>query len=314
MKAIIFDRFGPPDVLQYVDRPIPKPDAGQVCIKVHAAGLNPIDYKIREGVSFVSEKIKAHLPSGLGYEHTGEIVACGKNVNTFDVGDVVLGLAGLFEHPGCYAEYVCADVNNIIRKPDALPFLQASCMTIASLTAFQALQLAGIEKGQKVLIHAGAGGVGHIAVQLAKAMGAYVITTASSRNHEFLYQLGVDHCIDYKKENFSKLLGNIDAVIDLVGGDTGIKSCEVVSSTGNIITVPTITAKEVIAAAKQHGLRAEGIIMKPDMDQLSMLADKVATRALIIEVGCTFSLSQAISAHEKLASGHAKGKLVFSVQ
>lgn len=309
MKAVIFDQFGSPEVLRYADRPIPKPHVKQALIKVHAAGLNPIDYKIREGTSFVCEKLKDHLPSGLGFELAGEIIACGDRVDTFQVGDAVLGLAGFVHHPCCYAEFVCADVNTIIHKPASLPFLVAGGMTLAGLTAWQAVQRAKITAGQKVLIHAAAGGVGHIAVQLAKQLGADVVATAAADNHPFLHKLGADQCIDYKTQNFVVEVDKVDVVLDLMGGTVGVRSCEVLAPDGIMITVPTVSAAQVIAAARQKKRHAVGMVMEPNMRQLSLLAHS----KLILEVGRTFKLSEAQTAHKILERGHGCGKLIFSM-
>ncbi|NNM60437.1 MAG: NADP-dependent oxidoreductase [Legionellales bacterium] len=187
MKAISFSQFGQPEVLQVVEKTIPKPKDNEVLVKVFAAGLNPIDYKIREGTSFVSQQLKDHLPSGLGYELSGEVVAAGKTVTEFSLGDFVLGFAGFPEAPKCYAEYIVTTPAQLIHKPDQLGSLEAGCMSLAALTALQALQLLPFSddwKNKNILIHAGAGGVGHIAVQLARHWGARVITTALEETKE----------------------------------------------------------------------------------------------------------------------------------
>ncbi len=313
MKTVTFSQFGSAEVLSLVEQPIPQPNEKQVLIKVHTAALNPIDYKIREGSSFVAKKLKDHLPSSLGFEFAGEIVTVGENVKTLKTGDEVLGLAGFLKKPCCYAEYVCAMPETMILKPKKLSFAEATCLPIAGLTALQALQLAKVKSGQTVLIHAGAGGVGHIAIQLASSSGATVFTTASEHNHDFLYALGADQCIDYHQKNFVNVLDRVDVIIDLVGGEVGIQSLEVLSLSGCMITVPTITAEQVIAAAKQKHLNVIGMIEKPNMKELTYLADLASNGKLKVEISHLFKLSEAKSAHEILESGHTRGKLVFKI-
>ena len=317
MKTILFTQFGSPTVLTLVERPMPACNNHQLLIKIHAAGLNPIDYKIRNGSSFVARQLKDHLPSGLGYDFSGVVETIGKEAQDIKIkiGDAVMGIIGLPDHPGSYAEYICITPECIIPKPATLSFLQAAALPTAGLTVLQALQLAKISTGQTVLIHAGAGGVGHLAIQLARQLGATVITTASQRNHDFLYALGTNRCIDYHKENFVEAINQpVDAVIDLVGGRVGIQSLEILSPTGYLVTVPTITAEEVIAAAKQKNRRAMGFLKKSNKSDLADLAQSVAEGRLKIEIDRVFQLSEAAAAHEYLESGHVRGKLVFSIK
>lgn len=314
MQAVVFYEFGAPNVLKLVEKIIPACESNQVLIKLHAAGLNPIDYKIRNGTSSVSKKIKDHFPSGLGYDLAGTVVAIGNEIENFQIGDAVFGINGMPEYPACYAEYACATAATIIQKPSKISFLQAAALPTAGLTALQALRLASVVTGQRVLVHAGAGGVGHIAVQLAKEMGATVITTASIRNHDFLHALGAAHCIDYREKDFTTLLSQpVDTVIDLIGGEVGIKSLDILSPNGCLVTVPTVTAEQVIASAKAKNRHAIGMLRQSDMSELSYLANKIIDGHLTVDIAKAFKLSEAVFAHEMLEHGHVRGKLVFEI-
>ncbi len=213
MKKILFTEFGPPTVLNLTEQKFPEISGNQILVKNKAAALNPIDYKIRNGSNYMAQRLKDCLPCGLGYDFSGEVVAMGEAVENFKLGDAVFGLVPQ-EKPGAYADYLVTTADLIVQKPEAISFISAACLPTAGLTAIQALELIELQPKQRILIHAGAGGVGHMAIQLAKLKGAYVITTASARNHEFLYALGADQCIDYHAQNFVELLTEkVDAVL-----------------------------------------------------------------------------------------------------
>jgi len=212
MKAIRFHQYGGPEVLAQVEMQRPKPDHDEVLIKVHAAAVNPIDWKMRAG--HVKEVFPLTFPSTLGWDVSGTIEEAGDNVTQFKRGEEVYALV----KGGGYAEYVVASATVVVRKPRNLDHVHAAAVPVAGLTAFQALfEVAQLRAGQKVLIHAAAGGVGNLAVQLAKARGAYVIGTASSKNHAFLSGLGVDKAVDYQKTRFEDAVRDVDVVLDTVG-------------------------------------------------------------------------------------------------
>tara|TARA_R110000868_G_scaffold8205_3_gene42432 strand:+ start:21804 stop:22751 length:948 start_codon:yes stop_codon:yes gene_type:complete len=313
MKAIQFEQFGAPDVLKLADMPMPECGSQQVLVKVHAAGLNPIDYKTRNGSGFVAQLLKDHLPSGLGYDFAGEVAEVGSEVHEFEVGDKVMGFVG-FDHPCAYAGYLCASPGALIKMPETLSFINAAALPTAGLTALQALNQANVKQNDVVLIHAGSGGVGHLAIQLAKQKGATVITTASAKNHDFLKALGADQCIDYRNEDVASAITQpVDAVIDLVGGQAGIESVGYLTQEGCIVTVPTVTADAVIAAAKQQHRQAFGLLKQPNMAELAYLAKLASQEQLKVEISQVFSLNEAVRAHEILETGHVRGKLVFEV-
>lgn len=309
-KAIRFHQFGDPAVLQWETIEQPQPTDQQLLLKVLAAGVNPIDAKIREGSSFVCEKLT--LPSGLGFELCGEVVQLGNHVHGFQIGDMVFGTVGRYFHPCAYAEYVAVNVDDVVLTPQDVDPIQAGAMPIAGTTAWQALHTHGqVKAKQRVLIHAAAGGVGHLAVQLAKQAGAYVVATASARHHDFLKQYGVNELIDYKHQPFEQAVQDVDLVIDLVGGETAIRSFNVLKPNGRIVTVPSYSHAQVLAEAKAQGIDAIKMLADITPTVLSDLAELMAQGQLQVYIAQQFPLSEAAAAHRKLAEKHTQGKLVL---
>jgi NADPH:quinone reductase len=312
MKAIQFKTFGSPEVLELVEAPVPKITDDQVLIKVQAAALNPIDAKIREGSSFVCEHLE--LPSGLGFDVCGTVVECGQNVKDFQQGDEVLGSIGRYDNPSSYSEYCIAKPAEIVHKPKAITFDIAAATTISSLTAWQALHRHGqVKKNERVLIHAGAGGVGHFAVQFAKIAGAYVIVTASKQHHVFLKTLGADEIIDYTEAPFEEQVNNIDLVIDLVGGEVGLQSLKVLKPDGRMVTVPTITRDLVLEKAKEKSVQATGMLAKMNTKDLNAVLDLIVNDKVHVKIAASFPLAKAKEAHEMLEEKHTQGKIVLLV-
>lgn len=314
MKAIRFYEFGPPEVLRLEAIPVPKPQKNEVLVQIYASGLNPIDYKIRNGSSFISKTLKNHLPSGLGYDFAGKVMMVGSHITELKPGDCLLGWGGFPNHPSCYAQYVCVSPKDCAPKPPTVSFAQAAALPTAAVTALQALNAASIQPGDSVLIHAGAGGVGHLAIQLAKSRKARVITTASEANHAFLKKIGADQCIDYRKDNFVTAISHsVDVVIDLIGGEVGVTSLNCLSEKGKLVTVPTITAEAIIAAGKKKNRVAMGLLKTNNTQDLAYLVNQVAQGHLHIEIEKIFHLEEAILAHTLLEKGHVRGKLVFEI-
>ena len=313
MKAIQFKEFGPPSVLLWEDISVPIVTEHSLLIKVFAAGVNPIDAKIREGTSFVSKSLI--LPSGLGFDVCGEVIALGSKINSFAVGDIVMGTVGRHDNPSAYSEYCLATPEDIIVKPSLLEVGKAAALPIAGLTAWQAVhRCAKIQKGERVLIQAAAGGVGHLAVQFAKLIGVTVIATASTQNHEFLISLGVDQPVDYKKAAFEDQLTDIDVVIDLVGGEVGLRSLRVLKPGGRIVTVPTITRDEILEKAKGENINAMGMLAETSLKDLSEVANLVASGKVQLTIAAQFPISEAVKAHELLEKKHTRGKIVLISQ
>jgi NADPH2:quinone reductase len=312
MKKVVYQQFGERDVLQVVTSEMPSPQEGQVLIRVHGAGLNPIDWKTRRGFGFVAQQIESSLPWTPGYDVAGEVVAVGDAVTTLAPGDRVMGMIGFPAGGGGYAECVIVPAVDLAMVPEELDLVSAGALPLAALTAWQALfEVAGLEAGQKVLVHAGAGGVGHFAVQFALERGAHVIATASDSNRDFLAGLGVHEVIDYHTTRVEDECYGLDVVLDLIGGEVGKRSLQTLSEHGVLVTIPTVTADEIITQAESMGLRAHGMTVRPDVFHLEEIAELIEDGDVRIHIDKTFSLDQVQQAHLTLEGGHVRGKLVL---
>lgn len=312
MHHVIYERFGERDVLQVVQSDIPAPADDQVLIKVHGAGMNPIDWKTRKGLGFAARQIENSLPWTPGYDVAGEVVSVGDDVTTLAPGDRVMGMVGFPSGGGGYAEYVLAAADELAIVPEELDLLSAGALPLAALTAWQALfEVAKLESGQKILIHAGAGGVGHFAVQFALERGAHVIATASAGNRDFLAELGVHEVIDYRTTDIAEECYGLDVVLDLIGGETGKRSLHTLGEKGVLVTIPTVTADEIISAAEDMGLRAHGMTVRPDVFHLDEIAELIEDGDVKVHIEESFPLEAVAEAHELLEGGHVRGKLVL---
>jgi len=307
MHAVRMHAYGGPEVLQLEEVPRPSPGTGQVLVAVHAAGVNPVDWKIREGAF---GRQPASLPRVLGFDVSGVVAAVGADVQRLKVGDEVYGYLSL-SRGGGYAEYVVAPEAELAPKPATLDFVHAAAVPLAGLTAWQALvETAGLEEGQTVLVHAAAGGVGHFAVQIAVARGAKVIATASESNHAFLRALGAEQVIDYRTQRFEELAHDVDVVLDPIGGDTRTRSYGVLKPGGFLVSIVGAPPASEIEA---HGVRGAGILVRPDAKGLAELAELIDLGAMHPEVGHEFPLAEAARAHEQSETGHTRGKIVLVV-
>ncbi|AOY89014.1 alcohol dehydrogenase [Marinobacter salinus] len=312
MRHVIYDHFGERDVLQVVSSEIPGLENGQVLIRVHGAGLNPIDWKTRKGLGFAARQIEDSLPWTPGYDVAGEVVAVAGDVTTLVPGDRVMGMIGFPARGGGYAQFAVAGADELAIVPEELDLVAAGALPLAALTAWQALfEVAKLESGQKILIHAGAGGVGHFAVQFALERGAHVIATASASNRDFLAELGVHEVIDYRSSDVADECYGLDVVLDLVGGETGKRSLHTLGEHGVLVTIPTVTADEIISAAEGLGLRAHGMTVRPDVFHLDEIAELVEDGDVKVHIERAFPLDQVADAHELLEAGHVRGKLVL---
>ena len=312
MRHVVYDRFGGPEVLQTTEGDVPEPGIGQVLIRVHGAGLNPIDWKTRKGLGFAARQIESNLPWTPGYDVAGEVVAAGEEVTTLAPGDKVMGLIGFPTGGGACAEYVLAQADELSIVPEELDLVTAGAVPLAALTAWQALfEMARLESGQKILILAGAGGVGHFAAQFALERGAHVIATASSANRDFLAELGVHEVIDYHTTDVAEECYGLDVVLDLIGGDTGKRALHTLSETGVLVTVPTVTADDVVSEAEAMGLRAHGMTVRPDSFHLDEIAELIEDGDVKVHIEEVFPLAEVAAAHERLETGHVRGKLVL---
>ena len=312
MRRVAYDRFGEADVLRVEPADIAEPGADEVRVRVAGAGLNPIDWKTRKGLGFAARQIENDLPWTPGYDVAGEVVAVGDAVTTLAPGDRVMGMIGFPAGGGGYAEYVIVPAVDLAMVPEELDLVSAGALPLAALTAWQALfEVAGLEAGQKVLVHAGAGGVGHFALQFALERGAHVIATASDSNRDFLAGLGVHEVIDYHTTRVEDECYGLDVVLDLIGGEVGKRSLQTLSEHGVLVTIPTVTADEIITQAESMGLRAHGMTVRPDVFHLEEIAELIQDGDVRIHIDKTFSLDQVQQAHLTLEGGHVRGKLVL---
>jgi NADPH:quinone reductase-like Zn-dependent oxidoreductase len=309
MKAVRIHHYGEVSTLNYEDAPMPAIGADEILIKVYAAGVNPIDWKIREG--YFKDAMQHPLPLTLGWDVAGEVVKVGGDVTAYQEQELVFGYLNMARQ-GAYANYVVAKAEEISLKPVSLTFTEAAAMPLAALTAWQALfDIAQVTAGQRVLIHAAAGGVGHFAVQLAKWKGAYVIGTASLQNQHFLLDLGVDEFIDYNAAPLREQVRDVDMVFDTVGGDTLRESWALLKKGGILVSI--VDPCEIAISAKQHGVRGEFFIVSPNAEQLQQIGDLVRSQQLQPHVSAAFPLHEAAVAHDLSKAGHVRGKLVLEL-
>ena len=304
MKAIRIHEFGGADVLKLEDVPRPEPAANEVLVRVYAAGVNPVDGKIRDGMM----KDGMKLPITLGSDFAGVIEQVGDGVTEFAKGQAVYGSNSL----GAYAEYLSVSINNLAIKPQTLNFIEAASVPVVAQTAWEGLFVRGKwMDGETVLIHGGAGGVGIFAVQFARHKGAgRIVATASSDDLEFVRELGADEVIDYQKTRFETVVRDVDVVLDLIGGETQEKSFEVLKPGGILIATSEPPSEE---KAKEKGVRAEMFRMQPSSQLLSQLAEMFDRHDLKTEVGRVLPLEQARQAQEALEHERIRGKIVLEI-
>ncbi len=311
MKAIGQDVLGGPEVLKMVEVERPVPGPTEVLVRVEAAGLNPTDWKTRAAGGFLRDK----LPFVLGYDVSGVVEDSGVGQALYKPGDEVFGMLKYPDRHGAFAEYVTAPSRHFVRKPAAVDHVQAAGIPLAGLTAYQALvDVAGLKGGQRVLVHAAAGGVGHLAVQIAKARGAYVIGTASATKHEFLRGLGADELVDYRNEDFAEVVRDVDVVLETIGGDYGPRSLRTLRKGGTIVSlVLRELDPDLHRQAAELGIRSEGMLVEPDHAAMRALAALVEAGRLRVEIAAALPLAEAAKAHELGETNRVSGKIVLTV-
>ncbi|GGH63932.1 NADPH:quinone reductase-like Zn-dependent oxidoreductase [Filimonas zeae] len=311
MKAIVLNGPGGVDKLEYRDLPIPEIAAGEVLVKVKAISINPVDVKVREGYG-VYAAVKNANPIILGWDISGVVTESKSDL--FKAGDEVLGMVNFPGHGKGYAEYVAPPAVQLALKPANFSFETAAATTLVALTAWQALVTNGkVQKGQRVLIHAGAGGVGHIAIQLAKHLGATVTATSSAVNKDFVLSLGVDRHIDYNGYNWSGQQPEYDFVLDTVGGDNVANSIAITKAGGAVVSIPSGISEALVSYAKEKGVHAQFMLVQSngaDMQQIAGLLQQGIFRPHIAHV---FSFEQMREAHLQIATGKTVGKVVVIV-
>lgn len=317
MKAVYLNDFGSEAVLQYGDLPRPEPQPGELLIRVRAAGVNPVDWKIREG--WLKTRLPHQFPIIPGWDVAGEVAAVGPGARGFQRGDAVYAYARKpVVKDGCYAEYVTLPARQVAPKPKNLSFEEAASIPLAALTAWQSLfDAADLKKGQVVLIHAAAGGVGGFAVQLAKLHGALVLGTARAENHEYVRGLGAEDVIDYSATDFveevrRRYSRGVDVVLDAVGGETQVRSASVVKRGGTLVTI-LAPEPATESALKRRGAVLKYVFVAPNAAQLRKLTRLVEAGRFRTTLADVLPLSEAAEAQRRSRAGHTRGKLVLRV-
>lgn len=326
MKALQITKYGDlENSLEFANVDNPEISNSEILIAVKAAALNPIDYKLAQG--HLKDMLQLDLPTGIGYDVSGEIVEIGSGVKDFKVGDEVFGRVPQ-EYMGTVAEFVAVDSNVVAHKPENVTFEKAASLPLTGLTAMQALQKVDLKKDDRILIHAGSGGVGSFAVQYAKAKGAIVYTTTSGTNVEWVKALGADRVIDYENEDYKEVANNLDIVFDTLGDDYTFEAFDIIKEGGR---VATIVGPPDAESAKQMGIenyempekltklieeksaKYRHTWMQPNADQLKEIKEMVEDRTIRPVIDLVYSYEDAIKAYQYLATGRAQGKVIVSL-
>lgn len=311
MKAVVINEYGDRSKLTMTDLDKPKPGKGQVLIEMKATSINPIDWKVREG--YLKDQLSFEFPAVLGWDAAGIIEAVGEDVKTFDQGDRVF-VRPQTTNRGTYAEYIVTEADLLAKVPNNSSFNEAAAIPLAGLTAYQALMDFGkIKEGDRVLIHAGAGGVGSMAIQIAKRYGAFVIATGSEKSEAIIRELGADQFVNYKKETLSDAVSDIDLVFDTIGGKTQDESFKVIKKGGALVSITQPPNEETAA---EYGVRAGFLWLESNGEQLGILAQMLSEGLLkpVIDEILPFSEDGVRKAHELSESGRAKGKIIVAMQ
>lgn len=313
MKAYVLNEAGGVEnlVLSEVEKPIPKAD--EVLVETKAISINPVDAKVRPVEEVLNMIIGEERPVILGWDISGTVATVGEDVTEFAVGDKVFGMVNFPGHGRAYAEYVASPASHLAKMPANTSFEDAAATTLAALTALQVLQ-PRVKRGDRVLIHAGSGGVGHYAIQMAKNIGAHVITTSSAKNRDFCMALGADEHIDYREQKFEDVLTDIDFVLDGMGGKVLEDSLKVVKAGGKIVSLPTHTFPAALqAAADELNVELEFVLVQSNGEDMNTLKGMLESGALKAHVSVTFPFAEMAAAHEQIESGRTVGKAVVTL-
>ncbi len=313
MNAIILEKAGGVEnlILKNVEQPVTKDR--EVLVEVKAISLNPVDFKVRSIEEVLTMIYGEERPAILGWDIAGTVVSVGDNVTDFETGDNVFGMVNFPGRGNAYAEFVAAPENHLAKMPENVSFEDAAATTLAALTALQVLR-GRVKKGDRVLIHAGSGGVGHFAIQIAKHLGAYVVTTSSSKNRDFVLSFGADEHIDYHSQAFEAVLSDMDFVLDPFNGDILLNSVKVVKDSGAIISIPTPEfSDEVMKLADERNVNVSFLMVTSNGADMNTLKDLLAIGTLKPHVSKTFPFSEIGKAHLELESGRTVGKVVVKI-
>ena len=312
MKSIQISKYGGSDVVDINnDAPIPRVSTDKVLVEVKASGVNPVDWKIREG--YFQQMVPLQFPATLGTDFSGVIKELGQNVSTnFNIGDEVYGQASLLSGgSGSFAELALTNIKSIAVKPKTLNHIEASSLPLVGASTWQGLvDNIGLSKNQKILIHGGAGGIGTIAIQLAKHLGAYVGTTVKSEDKEFVQQLGADEIVDYTTQNFDDILHDYDAAFDTVGGETYKKSFKVLKNNGTIVSMLEQPDSNLM---NQYGVKAIFQFTETTSERLTKLAQWIDQNNIKVNVEKTFPLAETAKALDYQKDNHPRGKVVITI-
>lgn len=312
-KQIAITEFGGPEVLVIQTSDVPQPKADEVLVKVAFAGVNPIDVKTRAGLGWAAAQNKDKLPWVPGYDISGQVVEVGEDNRRFQIGDNVAGFVGFPLRGGGYSQYLCVAESELSLVPDAVTLEAAAVLPLAGQTAAQALNKAQVKEGDRVLILAGAGGVGHLAVQIALAAKAEVYTTCSEQNLDYLATLGA-HAINYNFAPASQRLEEVDVLIDLVGGDAALDALKCLKDHARVVTVPTLSAELICEKAKLLGFEATGMLVDPNPEQLDTMLYMVSVGLLKTEIQAVYPMAEVAAAHQQIETGHTRGKVLLDMK
>lgn len=302
IKAARVHEWGGPEVLKIEEIPQPQPTADEVLVRVHAAGINPADWGTRQG--YRAEYYT--LPAVIGYDLAGEVIAVGKNVENFKVGDGVYALS----LNGAFAEIIALPAANLAHKPASLDYIETASLPVVAIAAWMAIEVANLQAGQKILIHAAAGGIGHLAVQFAKLKGAYVIGTASADNENFVRGLGADEFINYRTARFEDVVSDLDVVLDNVGDETQKRSYGVLKKGGLLITEVGLDNPNL---AEQYGVRTHEVWGGPHPEILTEVGKLIDAGQVKVTIAKVFPFDQLTEAIEHVKAGHVRGKVVVKI-
>lgn len=311
MKAIILKESGEPENLIITELPVPVPKKDEVLIKVKAISINPVDVKTRKGLALYNT-LKDDEPVILGWDIAGEVVQAGEDLTLLEEGDEVFGMINFPGHGKAYAEYVVAPAAQLAEKPELVSTQEAAAGTLAALTAWQVLiDEAKVQAGEKVLIHAAAGGVGHFAVQIAKYLGAFVIGTASEANYDFVKELGADDFVDYNQQKFEDVVKDADVVFDTVGGGTSLRSLQVLKEGGRLVAIAGGITDEVKKLAETRKIKASSYLVHSNGDDMEQIAELMEAGTLKAYIFKEYSFGQMAEAHRQIETGKTRGKIVI---
>jgi len=313
MKVIIIEKTGGVENLIYTEMEQPVAGEKELVIEVKAIGINPVDNKVRMIEDVLHRICGEGYPAILGWDVAGVVSSVGPEVTAFKPGDKVFGMINFPGRGNAYAEYVLAPADQLALMPANVSFEEAAATTLAALTALQVLE-GKIGKGDRVLIHAGSGGVGHFAIQLAKDMEAYVISTSSAKNKDFILGLGADEHIDYKTQAFEEVVSDVDFVLDLIGGETTLRSLKVLKEGGSIVSLPSpIFSDEIREEAKRKNIDLSNYMVSSSGEDMNTLKECVSEGMLRVHISKSFGFNEMKDAHTEIASGRTVGKVVVTV-